>query len=72
MFTETAQQADRVPTITQKEKRKEKKKTGWAIQEKFFLKKFDLKQVPLTFLRAHAVEVDHRRYDESAQRAQSV
>lgn len=33
---------------------------------------FESKPIPLTFLRAHAVKVDHGRYDKSAQRAQSV
>lgn len=70
MFTETAQQTltDHIPTITQKSKTW----LGNQRRKKHSNTSFKFKQVPLTFLRAHAVEVDHGRYDKSAQRAESV
>lgn len=47
-----------------------KQSLGWVIKENTRDKSCKFKQVPLTFLRAHAVEVDHGRDHKSAQRAQ--
>lgn len=78
MFAERAPRtpADHIPTMTQKKrnliyssKKVEKKNNHTHTHTRT---ESNFKQVPLTFLRAHAVEVDHGRYDECAERAESA